>query len=64
MPHQLRLVVDRTNRHEPLAQPPRRLANRRCVGRVVLVAPDIGFHMRWRQQSNLMSEFDQRPPQW
>src|SRR5208283_4655692 len=52
----------RTDRHEALARPSRRLADRRRVGRVVLVAPDIRLHMRRRQQSNLMPEFDQRPP--
>jgi cyclopropane-fatty-acyl-phospholipid synthase len=60
--HQVGLVIDRTHRHEPLARPSRRLANRRRVDRVVLVAPDIGLHMRGRQQSNLVPEFDQRPP--
>src|SRR5271166_4513802 len=50
-------LVDRTDRHEALARPSRRLA-----GRVVLVAPDIRLHMRRRQQSNLVPELDQRPP--
>ena len=62
MAHQFGLVVDRTHRHEPLARPTRRLANRRRIDRVVLVAPDIGLHMRGRQQSNLVPELDQRPP--
>src|SRR5271166_2664647 len=62
MAHQLGLVVDRTNRHEPLARPPRRLANRRRVNLVAFVAAHVGLHMRGRQQPNLMPELDQRPP--
>ena len=46
MAHQLGLVVDRTYRHEPLARPTRRLANRRRIDRVVLVAANVGLHMR------------------
>ncbi len=62
MAHQLGLVVDRTNRHEPLARPPRRLANRRRVNLVAFVAAHVGLNMRGRQQPNLMPELDQRPP--
>jgi hypothetical protein len=35
--HQLGLVLHRTNRHEPLARPPRRLADRRRRKRVKTV---------------------------
>ena len=54
-----RLVVNRTHRHEPLARANRRLANRRRVGRVILVPADIRLHMRRRDQSDLEAEPDQ-----
>ena len=60
--HQLGLVLDRPYRHEPLARPPRRLANRRRIDRVVLVAPDIRLHMRGRDQPHLEAERQQLPP--
>jgi hypothetical protein len=62
MAHQLGLVVDRPHRHEPLARPPRCLANRRRIDRVVLVAPDIGLHMRGRDQPHFEAERQQLPP--
>ncbi len=62
--HQVGLVIDRTHRHEPLARPTRRLANRRRVGRVVLVAPDIRLPMRGRQHTTLGPACDPRPPPW
>ena len=40
MAHQVGLVIDRTHRHEPLARPAHRLANRCRIDRVVLVAPE------------------------
>jgi hypothetical protein len=39
-----------------------RFADRRRVGRVVLVAPHIGLHMRRRDQLHLMPERQQLPP--
>ena len=61
MAHQRGLVVDRTHRHEPLARTTHRLVDRRRVNLVVPVAPDIGLHMRGRQQPNFMSELYQSP---
>jgi hypothetical protein len=60
--HQRGLVVDRTHRHEPLARTTHRLVDRRRVNLVAFVAAHVGLHMRRRQQSNLVSKFDQRPP--
>ena len=54
--HQFRLIVDRAQRHEPLFRPQRRFANRRCIGCVRLVAPDVGFHVRGRDQLYFMSQ--------
>ena len=45
-----RLVVDRTQSDEPLTGTHRRLADRRCVGRIRLVAPYVRLHMRRRDQ--------------
>ena len=42
----------------PATPPARRLADRRRVGRVILVAPDIGLHVRRRDQSDLVREPD------
>src|SRR5271166_4950007 len=60
--HQLGLVVDSAHRHEALTGAHRRLANRRRIGRVVLVAPDIGLHVRGRDQLDLEAEPQQLPP--
>ncbi len=57
--HELCLVADRPHRNEPLARPTRRLADRRCVGRVVLVAPDIRVRMRRQDQLDLETERQQ-----
>src|SRR5208337_71718 len=62
MAHQRGLVVDRTHGHEPLARTTHRLVDRRRVNLVAFVAAHVGLHMRRRQQSNLVPEFDQRPP--
>src|ERR1019366_9650135 len=43
--HQLRLIVDRTHRHKTHVRTPQRLADRRGVGGVVLVAADEGLHI-------------------
>src|SRR5271166_4216979 len=50
MAHQFRLVLNRAHGNEALGWPPRRLADRRRVGCVVLVAPDIGLHVRRRDE--------------
>ena len=63
MAYQFGLVVDRTHRHEPLARTTHRLVDRRCVNLIAFVAAHVGLHMRGRQQSNLIPEFDRRPPQ-
>lgn len=56
MAHQLRLVLHAAQRHEPHVRPRRRLADRRRVGRVVLVAPHIGFYVSWRDQLDRKAE--------
>ena len=56
MAHQLRLVLHRAQRHEPLPRPKRCFADRRRVGRVGLVAPDVGLHVRRRDQFHLVPE--------
>ena len=43
--HQLRLIVDRSHRHETHVRTPQGLADRRRVGGVVLVAADEGLHI-------------------
>ena len=50
MAHRGGLVVDRTQSDEPLTGAHRRLADRRCVGRIRLVAPYVRLHMRRRDQ--------------
>src|SRR5271167_1363843 len=62
MAHQLGLVLDRPHRHEPLTRPPRCLANRRGIDRVVLVAPDVGLHMRGRDQPHFEADASNCPP--
>ena len=59
--HQFGLFLNRTHRHEPLARPTRRLANRRRVGRVILVPAHIRLHMRRRDQPHLEAERQQLP---
>jgi hypothetical protein len=61
MAHQLGLIVDRTHRNEALARPHRRLADRRRIGRIVLVAPDKRLHMRRRDQLHFETERQQLP---
>jgi hypothetical protein len=58
----LGLVLDRPHWHEPLARSPCCLANRRRIDRIVLVAPDIGLHMRGRDQPHFEAERQQLPP--
>ena len=60
--HQVGLVLNRPHRHEPPPRPPRRLANRRRIDRIVLVAPDIRLHMPRRDQPRLEAERQQLPP--
>jgi hypothetical protein len=62
MAHQRRLVLHRAHGNEALARTPCRLANRRRVGCVVLVAPDIGLHVRRRDKPHPKAEFQQLPP--
>ena len=59
MAHQRRLVLDRAHGNEALARTPCRLANRRRVDCVVLVAPDIGLHVRRRDEPHRKAEFQQ-----
>ena len=60
--HQRRLVLHRAHGNEALARSPCRLANRRRVGRVVLVSSDIGLHVRRRDEPHCKAEFQQLPP--
>ena len=62
MAHQRRLVLHRAHGNEALARTPCRLANRRRVGCVVLVAPDIGLHVRRRNELHREAEIQQLPP--
>ena len=62
MAHQRRLVLHRAHGNEALSRPPGRLADRRRVGRVILVAPDVGLHVRRRDEPHCKAEFQQLPP--
>jgi len=62
MAHQRRLVLHRAHGNEALARTSCRLANRRRVGCVVLVAPNIGLHVRRRDEPHRKAEFQQLPP--
>ena len=62
MAHQRGLVLDRAYRNEALARPPFRLADRRRVDCVALVAPDIGLHVRRRNELHREAERLQLPP--
>ena len=60
--HQRRLVLDRAHGNEALARTPGRLADRRRVGCVVLVAPDIRLHVRRRYEPHREAKRLQWPP--
>ncbi len=51
------LTLGALDRHEPHVRPSDRLADRRRVGRVVLLAAlHVGLHMRRRQKANLVPQ--------
>jgi hypothetical protein len=56
MAHHRGLVVDRTPSDEPLPGAHHRLADRRCVGRIRLIAPYVRLHMRRRDQFHLVTQ--------
>ena len=62
MAHQRRLVLHRAHGNKALARSPCRLANRRRVGRVVFATPDVGLHMRRRDELHRKAKVQQLPP--
>ncbi len=52
----------RAHGNEALSRPPRRLADRRRVGCVALVAPDRGLHVRRRDELYRKAEFQNAAP--
>ena len=57
--HQGCLLFDGLHGHEPHAWPRDRLADRRRIGRIVLLPPDVGFDIAWWHQLHGMTEFHQ-----
>src|SRR5450756_2281923 len=54
--HQAALLLRRLGWHEPHVGSSDRLANRFCVGHVVLLPFDVGLHVSRRHQPNGMTE--------
>jgi hypothetical protein len=54
--HQHALLFRALHRHEPHRRPRRRFADRRRIGRVVLLPAHIGLHISWRYQLRVMTE--------
>ena len=59
--HQLSLLFRRFDLHETHGRASHRLADRLGIGRVVLVALDVGLHVLRRHQTNLVTELGQLP---
>jgi hypothetical protein len=59
MLHQLTLLIGRFDSHKSHARAANRLADRRGICRVVLVAPDISLHVLRRHQTDRVTELRQ-----
>jgi len=59
MLHQPALLLGRLDHNEPHGWAPDCLADRLGVGRIVLVALDVGLHILCRHQPNLVAELRQ-----
>ena len=57
MQHQPALLLGRFDLYETQGRPPRRLADRLGVGRIVLVALDVGLHVLRRHQPHPVAKF-------
>jgi hypothetical protein len=57
--HQSALLLRRLDRNEAHGRPPNRLADRLGIGRIVLVAFDVGLYVLGRHQPNLVAKFSQ-----
>src|SRR5207344_206402 len=57
MQHQPALLLGRFDLYETHGRPPRRLADRLSVGRIVLVALDVGLHVLRRHQPHPVAKF-------
>src|SRR5580700_2159883 len=57
MQHQPALLLGRFDLYETHGRPPRRLADRLGVGRIVLVALDVGLHVPRRHQPHPVAKF-------
>src|ERR1039458_8737033 len=57
MQHQPALLLGRFDLYKTHGRPPHRLADRLGVGRIVLVALDVGLHVLRRHQPYLVASF-------